>query len=105
MLTCCLVANGAFTDMLRVFRHCFVGSAKSTLKLVRYDFLGGDVVYSPFVQVLPVIEAEQQKIPDDEGNEVAVPVNMADPNPNGVEFDSLYLDMNGIVSQYMHRLP
>ena len=50
------------------------------------------------MQVLPVIEGEQVKIPDEDGNEVNVPINMADPNPNGVEFDCLYLDMNGLVS-------
>ena len=53
--------------------------------------------------VLPVVEGEETKIPDGEGNEITVPVNMGDPNPNGVEFDSLYLDMNGIVSMSVCR--
>lgn len=44
-----------------------------------------------------VVEEEETKIQDENGNDVVIPINMAGPNPNEVEFDNLYLDMNGIV--------
>jgi hypothetical protein len=48
--------------------------------------------------VLPVIEEENVKIKDEDGKDVEVPIDISKPNPNGIEFDNLYLDMNGIVS-------
>ena len=43
--------------------------------------------------VQPVLEEEPRQI----GDEV-IPIDASGRNPNGVEFDNLYLDMNGIVS-------
>ncbi|KAL0949870.1 hypothetical protein HGRIS_009904 [Hohenbuehelia grisea] len=52
--------------------------------------------------IYPVVEDEETKVTDADGNSVAVPLNSALPNPNGVEFDNLYLDMNGIVHPCTH---
>lgn len=47
--------------------------------------------------VTSVAEEEEIEVPDASGELIKLPLDMTTPNPNGAEFDNLYLDMNGIV--------
>ncbi|KAJ7228938.1 XRN 5'-3' exonuclease N-terminus-domain-containing protein [Mycena pura] len=51
--------------------------------------------------IYSVVEEEEIKVPAEDGT-TSIPVNMSMANPNGKEFDNLYLDMNGIVHPCTH---
>ncbi|KAJ7774239.1 exoribonuclease 2 [Mycena maculata] len=53
--------------------------------------------------IYPVVEEEEIKVPAQDGTTISIPVNMSMANPNGKEYDNLYLDMNGIVRSNFRR--
>ena len=50
----------------------------------------------------PVVEETPRTVPGPNGQDEELPPDMSGPNPNGTEFDCLYLDMNGIVHPCTH---
>ena len=87
----------------RVFPRFSAGSAKSTLRSVRWPAITFSRSKRRFPSVYPVEEEEDIKVPAQDGSIISIPVNMSMPNPNGKEFDNLYLDMNGIVHNSLLR--
>lgn len=52
--------------------------------------------------VSSVQEEDPKTAPGPDGTEITLPLDTSTPNPNGEEFDCLYLDMNGIVHPCTH---
>lgn len=52
--------------------------------------------------ISPVIEERPEEFENPDGTKTSVPVDASKQNPNGEEFDNLYLDMNGIVHPCSH---